>query len=125
MSSSLVKVPALGVAIGVAYFAAAAIAGSPGLGAVMFGIMFVFSAGMLLASRYSETVRGLLDHKDERISHIDLRASALTGLVLAMVIIGAAVVEIANGRSGEPFTWLGAVGGTAYVVSVVFLRARG
>jgi hypothetical protein len=39
----------------------------------------VFSAVLVLAGRRSETVRGLLDHRDERLHAIDLRATATSG----------------------------------------------
>jgi hypothetical protein len=55
---------------------------------------------------------------------IDIHATALAGLVLIVVVIGAWLYEIANGRDGNPFTWLGAVGGLAYILAVAILRAR-
>src|SRR5262245_46672382 len=111
--------PGFALLAGVVFLIGSWLGGHPGVGAVMLGIMVAFAAGLLLVSRYSETVRGLLDHRDERLSAIDLRATAAAGGVLILVVIGAAVVELARGHSGAPYTWLGAVAGVTYVISVV------
>jgi hypothetical protein len=87
--------------------------------------MVAFSAVLLLASRRSETVKGLLDHRDERISAIDVRATAVTALVMITVVIVAFVVQIARGQSGWPYSMLGFVGGLSYVAAVIVLRIRG
>ena len=39
-------------------------------------------------------------------------------------IIGAWLVEVAQGQDGSPYTQLGAVGGLAYILAVAFLRWR-
>ena len=53
---------------------------------------------------------------------IDIHATALTGLVLVAVIIGAWLVEVARGDDGSPYSALGAVAGIAYIVIVAVLR---
>jgi hypothetical protein len=35
------------------------------------------------------------------------------------------VIALAHGRSGEPYDWLGAIGGLAYIAAVVVQRIRG
>jgi hypothetical protein len=117
--------PVFGVVMGVVYLAAAWIAGHPGLGVAMLVLMVAFSAAAVLVSRRSETVRGLLDRRDERMVSIDLRATAATGVVLILVILGASVVEFARGHSGAPYIWLGAVAGVTYLLAVLILRLRG
>jgi hypothetical protein len=112
------------VVAGLVYLVAAWISGRPGLGAVMLGIMVAVSAVVVLASRRSETVRGLLDRRDERIVGIDLRATAAAGLAVILAVLVGAVVELARSRSGTPYTWLAAVAGVAYLSTVVVLRAR-
>ena len=83
-----------------------------------------FGALILLGGR-SETVRGLRgDGRDERFRQIDLAATALAGIVLITVIIGAFLVEVARGQDGSPYAALGAVAGVAYLVAVVALRLR-
>ena len=116
--------PVVGLLVGVAFWVASAAGGHPGAGAGMFGIMAVFSLGVLLAARRSETVRGLLDRRDERISAIDLQATAFSGLVLISAILVGFVVEMVHGRDGSPYTWLGAVAGLSYLAAVVVLRLR-
>jgi hypothetical protein len=43
-------------------------------------------------------------------------------VITAMIV--AFVVEIARGQDGMPYSWLGAIGGLAYLVAVVVLRMR-
>ena len=124
-SRKYLATPILGVLIGVVYLVALSVAGNPVDGVIAFGVMVTFSAALLLARRRSETVRGLLDHRDERISAIDLRATAITALALIAVILVAFVVQIARGQSGWPYSMLGFVGGVSYVAAVICLRIRG
>ena len=116
---------ALGVTIGLVYLIGFAAGGKPLLGVGALAIMVAFSGALVLAGRRSETVRGLLDHRDERISAIDLRATAVTALAMIAVILIGFVVSIARGGSGWPYDMIGFVGGLAYVAAVVFFRARG
>ncbi|MGD9530848.1 MAG: hypothetical protein AB7V44_29240, partial [Pseudonocardia sp.] len=116
---------AVGVLIGVAYLAAGWAAGNLTFGLTGLAIMLALSVGFVLAARRSETVRGLLDHRDERISAIDLRATAFAGMVVIALVLGAFIVEIARGEDGMPYAWLGAAGGIAYVVAVLVQRVRG
>jgi hypothetical protein len=116
--------PAVSLVFGVVYLAAAWASGRPLLGVAMLGIMVAFGGGMLLAARRSETVRGLLDRRDERIVSIDLRATAASGLAVILAVIGGAVVELARGHSGAPYTWLAAVAGVVYLAAVVVQRVR-
>jgi hypothetical protein len=116
---------AVGTAIGVIYLAGFAAGGKPLLGLGALGIMVAFTGALMLAGRRSETVRGLLDHRDERISAIDLRATAVTALAMIAAILVGFVVSIARGGSGWPYDIIGFVGGLAYVAAVIFFRARG
>jgi hypothetical protein len=117
--------PVIGVLIGLVYLAGFSIGGRPGDGLVGLAIMVVFSAAMVLIGRHSETVRGLLDHRDERIAGIDLRATAFTALAMIVTVLIGFVVEVARGNSGWPYYMIGAVGGLAYLAGVVILRIRG
>jgi len=88
-------------------------------------VMAVFGLFVAAAGR-SETIRGLRgDGRDERFAQIDLRATAITGLVLISAVIVAFLVEIARGHDGAPYTWLGALAGLTYVLAVAYLRWRG
>jgi len=87
--------------------------------------MAAFGLFLLLLARRSETIRGLTIGRDERFAQIDLRATAVAGLVLIIVLIVAWLVEIAQGHSGSPYYWLCASGGLAYALAVAFFRWRG
>jgi hypothetical protein len=97
------------------------------LGAGVYGlvVLAVFGLVLLLLTGRSETIRGLTVGRDERFAQIDLRATAVTGLVLIITVIVAWLVEIARGHSGNPYGWLGAIGGLAYILAVAFFRWRG
>jgi hypothetical protein len=116
--------PAFSLFLGLLMLGAFWIGDEPGQGVISLGIMTALAALFFFGHR-SETVRALGGPgRDERWAMIDVRATALAGSVLVAVIIGAFLVEVASGRDGSPYAALGAVGGLAYVVAVVVLRAR-
>ena len=117
--------PIFGVLMGVVYLVAFWVGGSLANGVFGLVVLVAFSLLLLLARRHSETVRGLLDHRDERITAIDLRATAVTALAMIAVVIVAFLVQIARGQSGWPYGMIGAVGGLAYLVAVIVFRIRG
>jgi hypothetical protein len=117
--------PIFGVLMGLVYLIAFWAGGSLAYGVFGLVVMVAFSLLLLVARRHSETVRGLLDHRDERITAIDLRATAVTALAMIVVVLVAFVVEIARGQSGWPYSMIGAVGGLAYLGAVIVLRIRG
>jgi hypothetical protein len=88
-------------------------------------VLAVFGLVLLLLGGRSETIRGITTGSDERFVQIDLRATAAAGLVLITAVIVAWLVEIARGHSGEPYSWLGATSGLAYIIAVAFFRWRG
>jgi len=117
--------PSFSVALGLIILGASWLGGNPGAGAISFGILAVFGLLVLLAGR-SETVRGLRgDGRDERFARIDLQATAVTGLVLLVALIVAWLVAITRGQSGNPYGWLLAIGGLAYLLAVAWFRWRG
>ena len=116
--------PTVGVVIGLIYLIGFSIGGSPGQGLIGLALMISFSVVLLLAGRRSETIRGLLDHRDERIAGIDLRATAFTALAMIVAILAGFVGAIARGHSGWPYDMIGAVGGLAYIASVIYYRIR-
>jgi ABC-type arginine transport system permease subunit len=86
--------------------------------------MVAFGLGFLVFGR-SETVRGLSGPgRDERWAMIDIHATALAGMVLICVVIGAFLVEVARGEDGSPYGQLGAIAGIAYIIAVAVMRAR-
>jgi cobalamin synthase len=84
-----------------------------------------FALFLLLAARRSETIRGLTFGRDERFAQIDLRAIAVAGLAVLTALIVAWLVSVAQGNTGDPYGWLLAIGGLAYVAAVAFFRWRG
>jgi hypothetical protein len=118
-------VPAFSVVMGLVLLGANIVGHQPVLGLWSLGILVLCGAAVLLGGR-SETIRGLRgDGRDERFAMLDLQATAMAGLVLIVAVIIAFIVEVAQGRSGEPYDWLGAVGGLAYLAAVIVLRVRG
>ena len=117
--------PAFGVAIGLVYLIGFSAGGKPGYGLAALGVMVVFSAAIAIAGRHSETVRGLLDRRDERLAGIDLRATAVTAVVMILAVLAGFVVEVARGHDGSPYALIGAVGGVAYLGAVGYFRVRG
>ena len=66
----------------------------------------------------SETIRGLRgDGRDERFHAMDTRATLASGSVLLIAVLVAYIVSVANGQSGAPYDWLGAIAGLTYLAS--------
>jgi hypothetical protein len=117
--------PVTGVVIGLLYLTGFSIGGHPGLGASALGVMVVFSVGLVVAGRRSETVDGLLSRRDERIASMDLRATGVTAVVMIAVCLAGFIIEVARGHSGQPYDYIAAIGGVAYIGSLVFFSLRG
>jgi hypothetical protein len=116
--------PAFSVFLGLLMLGAFWIGGNRTDGLWSLGVMVALAAGILAFGR-SDTVRGLSGPgRDERWAKIDITATALTGMVLIAVIIGAFLVEVARGQDGEPWSQLGALGGISYIIAVALLRWR-
>jgi len=117
--------PLFALALGGVVFGAQAIGGNPGSGLVSWGIL-AFTGALVLFGGRSETIRGLRgDMRDERFQRIDIHATAFAGTVVITAVIVGFIVEMAKGHDGTPFTWLGAVGGLAYLAAIVVMRLRG
>jgi hypothetical protein len=117
--------PLFALALGGMMFGAQAIGGHPGSGLVSLGIL-AFTGAIFLFGGRSETIRGLRgDGRDERFQRIDIHATAFAGTVVITAVIAGFVVEMARGHDGNPYTWLGAVGGVAYLAALVLMRLRG
>jgi hypothetical protein len=117
--------PLFAVFLGGLMFAAQAIGGHPGDGLVSFGVLVLTGAVVLFGGR-SETIRGLRgDARDERFQRIDIHATAFAGTVVIVAVIAGFLVEVAHGRDGNPYTWLGALAGLSYLAAVIAMRLRG
>ncbi|MFI5287137.1 MAG: hypothetical protein ACHQ4F_12560 [Candidatus Dormibacteria bacterium] len=118
-------IPVMSLVIGLVLLVANIVGHQLGLGLWSLGVMVAFGAAVLLGGR-SETIRGLRgDGRDERFAMLDLRATALAGMALIIAVIVAFIVEVARGHSGEPYDWLGAIAGLAYIAAIIVLRVRG
>ena len=117
--------PGFAVAIGIAYLTAGVVGDEVGFGLFGLALMVTIAIALLLVRRRSETVQGLLDRRDERIVQIDVKATAFAGSVVVAAVLIAFIVEIARGHDGSPYAALGAIGGAAYLASVVWHRIRG
>ena len=117
--------PAFCLALGVVVLVAGWLGGQLGTGVFGLVVMAAFGLVILLLTRRSETIRGLTTGRDERFAQIDLKATAAAGLALLLTVIVASLVEIARGHSGQPYDWLAAIGGLAYVAAIALFRWRG
>ena len=117
--------PLFAVALGAIVFLAQWIGGDPRSGLVSFAILAGAGLVLLLGGR-SETIRGLRgDGRDERFRQIDIHATALAGIAVITAVIIAFLVELARGHNGDPYSWLGAIGGITYIAAVIIFRIRG
>jgi hypothetical protein len=117
--------PLFSLGMGGVVLAALWLGGNPGAGLVSLGLMAAFGLFILLAGR-SDTIRGLRgDGRDERFAQIDLQATAMAGLAVIIALIVAWLVAVARGESGNPYDWLLAIAGLAYIAAVAFFRWRG
>lgn len=104
---------------------AAVYAGSPWVGAGFLAIIWGYLALLVLGARVSDTVALIADDvHDERHVHIHQRAAIITLNLLALVIVGAFIVDIAQGGSGSPYSYLGLVGGVSYILTLVVLSRQ-
>ncbi|WP_043263287.1 hypothetical protein [Streptomyces sp. CT34] len=89
-------------------------------------IVVGYGLSVTLSAKGSDVAAQLSGHEeDERRQLINLRASAMTGNVLFLVVTIGGFYELASGGLGGPFTWLSAVGGITRVASsVAYTRGR-
>ena len=117
--------PLYSLGLGAIVFAAFAIGGNAGEGLFGFAVMAGLGLVFLIGGARSETLAGLGGPgRDERWAFIDMRATAFSGPVVLLAILGAWLYEIADGRDGSPYGQLAAIGGIAYIVGVVIGRRR-
>ena len=117
--------PLICLGLGVVVFAVSWLGGQFGAGLISLAILAAFGLILLLLTGRSETVRGLTVGRDERFAQLDLRATALAGLVVLLEALVAWLVVTARGQSGSPYGWLLATGGLAYLLAFAFFRWRG
>jgi len=114
--------PSLCVALGVLGGTAQWLGGNRGDALLSFGVMVTIAAGFALGGR-NETIRMLRgDGRDERWARIDVRATAFTGMVMIVILGGAAFWEMAHGRTPEPFAPVLCAGAVSYAAALAWLR---
>jgi multisubunit Na+/H+ antiporter MnhB subunit len=117
--------PLICLGLGGVVFAVFWLGGDFGDGVISLAVLAAFALILLLLTGRSETVRGLTVGRDERFAQLDLRATAVAGLVVLVTMMVAWLVEIAHGHNGNPYGWLLAIGGLAYLVALAVFRWRG
>ena len=117
--------PLICLALGVVVFAVSWLGGQFGAGLISLAVLAAFGLVLLLLTGRSETVRGLTVGRDERFAQLDLRATALAGLVVLLATVVAWLVAVAHRQNGHPYDWLVATFGLAYLLAFAFFRWRG
>jgi hypothetical protein len=116
--------PLLGVFLGLVVLVVMNLGGHADRGVIGLGVMTLFGVFLRVGGR-SETIRGLRgDGRDERFELMRLKASSVAGRVVILAVVAASLVEVARGHSGAPYTWLSAVAGLAFLVTIGVLRWR-
>jgi hypothetical protein len=116
---------ALSIILGLVMFGVSINNGEPWLGAGFLIVTWGFAAFLYFGSRISDTIALISDDiQDERHVHIHQKAALYTLYTLAAVIVAVAVVDIARGGAGSPYTWLAAVGGVTYLALLVVFSRR-
>ena len=117
--------PSFALFIGLVMLGAFWIGDDLGQGLASLGIVAFVAVLFYFGARRSETLAGIGGPtRDERWETIDVHATALAGVAVFLAIIGAFLVEVAQGKDGSPYSALGAVGGLAYILAVALLRWR-
>ncbi len=118
--------PAFGLLMGAAMFAASATGGQPGLGLGMFAIMAIYSAVLVAFGGRSETIAVLGGRPaDERFASFGLQATAVAGTIAIVVAVAGFLWQIAHGQSGSDFAVVAAAAGIGYLAALLYLRWRG
>jgi len=112
------------LALGGAAVTLAAWAGGEPYLAVALAVIYTVCCGVaFLWSRGSGDVAALIRLTgDERQRLIDLRATAVAGLVTLAFCLGGAIIDLARGGTGNPWALICAIGGLAYVVALAVVR---
>jgi hypothetical protein len=89
-------------------------------------IMLLYGAILVIFSRRSEIAAILRDDgRDERRAAIQLRATAVMGLVVGVFALTMAFVELARGHGPGDWGTICLVGGASFLAAVVFFARRG
>ena len=110
------------VGLGAVILTAEATNGDLAEGLVWFTVLAVLGALLAFGGRFEAMRLARGDGEDERDAMINTRAMAAVGTVLTIVLTGAIVFQLARGDDPSPYTQIMAVGGAAYLASLLVLR---
>jgi len=117
--------PAVMLVGGTAITLAATFGGYFTMSALIVGLAFTLvatGAFVVLGRTRGDLGAIVASTPDERQRDIDLRATAASGLVMALVLIIGSIVSLAQGKSGQPWVDLGAAYGVTYALCLFLFR---
>ncbi len=96
------------------------------LALLMAGVMVAYGV-VLLVGRRSDFIGVLASPgSDERAANLHVRAAAAAGQVMAAVIVGGFLYDLARGNvDHSQWPWLGAVFGITYLIALLVFTRRG
>ncbi len=96
------------------------------LAAALAGIMVAFAALLLIARRVEAVHLLAQPAEDERSVSVHVKAAAVMGNLLVVIIVVAFFVELARGNFyPTPWVALGAVSGASYLAALFWFTRRG
>lgn len=99
---------------------------SVGIALTMAGVMAVYGLVLLVGRRWD--IVGVLaaPASDERAWNAHTRAAAAAGQVMAAIIVGGFLYDLARGTAeSSPWPWLGGVFGVTYLIALLVFVRRG
>ena len=98
----------------------------PGLALAMGGVMVVYGLVLIVGRRFEPVALLAAPTSDERSVGLHTRAAAAAGQVLAAVIVGGFLYDLARGAlDHSQWTPLGGAFGLAYLVALFVFSRRG
>jgi hypothetical protein len=89
-------------------------------------VWFVLLAGVGVLLAFGGRWRTVRDARgepeDERDEMITVRALATSGQAMILILTGAVVFELARGENVAPYTWVLAVGGAVFGITLLAMR---
>lgn len=97
-----------------------------GLALVMAGVMVIYAVILIVGRRWDFIGVLSAPDGDERAVGLHMRAAAAAGQVMAAVIVGGFLYDLARGASDRSqWLWLGALFGITYLVALLLFVRRG
>ena len=97
-----------------------------GVAVAMAGVMAVYGLVLLVGRRWEFVGVLAAPGTDERAYSLHMRAAAAAGQVIAAVIVGGFLYDLARGAvDHSQWTWLGAVFGVTYLIALLVFVRRG